>query len=142
MWRFSSSVGLTAFHQPQDNCASPRLKSPRYWIVLRVICFLVDEELEEIRLKPLTPLQGDLRSFSIKYVLRESALFRGAESSKTFSKLFTGQASVKLGLAQHQTYVFFFYFERHHTMAIPLSRTQLALFFILLCPVNIIGLWW
>ncbi|XP_051564808.1 protein Wnt-6-like isoform X2 [Myxocyprinus asiaticus] len=27
-------------------------------------------------------------------------------------------------------------------MTIPLSRTQLALFFILLCPVNIIGLWW
>ena len=27
-------------------------------------------------------------------------------------------------------------------MTIPLSRIQLALFFILLCPVNIIGLWW
>ncbi|KAI4899314.1 hypothetical protein NFI96_010646 [Prochilodus magdalenae] len=25
---------------------------------------------------------------------------------------------------------------------VPKSRTQLAFFFILLCPVNIIGLWW
>lgn len=28
------------------------------------------------------------------------------------------------------------------TMTARLSRIQLALFFILLCPVNIIGLWW
>lgn len=135
-WRFSSSGGLTAFHQPRDKCASPRLKSPRYWIVYELSGFLVENTIRQDSALLLGKWCAS-RKRIVYWCCIFTETFEVAHRT-SFCHPWTSSASSRRFL------FFFFLFSllRYLAMAIPLSRTQLALFFILLCPVNIIGLWW